>query len=32
MKILNGEIKEGHTITVDTTGPEGRRLDFKVSK
>ena len=32
MKILNGEIKEGHTITIGTTGPEGRRLDFKVSK
>jgi len=29
MKILNGEIKEGDKITIDVTGPEGRKLDFK---
>jgi ATP-dependent Clp protease ATP-binding subunit ClpB len=32
MKLLNGEIKEGDTVTVDVTGPEGRLLDFKVKK
>jgi len=30
MKLLNGEIKEGDTVQVDATGPEGRVLDFKV--
>ncbi|MCL5072890.1 MAG: ATP-dependent chaperone ClpB [Actinobacteria bacterium] len=29
MKILSGEIKEGDKITIDVTGPEGRKLDFK---
>jgi ATP-dependent Clp protease ATP-binding subunit ClpB len=29
MKILNGEIKEGDKVTIDVTGPEGRKLDFK---
>jgi len=31
MKILNGEIKEGDRVKIDATGPEGRKLDFKVS-
>ena len=30
MKILNGEIKEGSRIKIDVTGPEGKKLDFKV--
>ena len=30
MKLLNGEVKEGDTILLDVTGPEGRVLDFKV--
>jgi ATP-dependent Clp protease ATP-binding subunit ClpB len=30
MKILNGDIKEGDKVKVDVTGPEGRKLDFKV--
>jgi ATP-dependent Clp protease ATP-binding subunit ClpB len=32
MKLLNGEIKEGDTIIIDVTGPEGRMLDFRVKK
>jgi ATP-dependent Clp protease ATP-binding subunit ClpB len=31
MKILNGEIKEGDTVLIGTTGPEGKKLDFKIS-
>jgi len=30
MKLLNGEIKEGDTVQVDATGPEGRVLDFNI--
>jgi len=30
MKILNGEVKEGNKVIIDTTGPEGRKLDFKI--
>ncbi len=30
MKILNGEIKEGNTVIIDTTGPEDKKLDFKI--
>jgi ATP-dependent Clp protease ATP-binding subunit ClpB len=30
VKILNGEIKEGSKVIIDTTGPEGRKLDFKI--
>jgi ATP-dependent Clp protease ATP-binding subunit ClpB len=30
MKLLNGEVKEGDTVLIDVTGPEGRVLDFKV--
>jgi len=29
MKLLNGEIKEGDTVSIDVTGPEGRVLEFK---
>jgi len=29
MKLLNGEIKEGDTVVIDVTGPEGRVLEFK---
>jgi ATP-dependent Clp protease ATP-binding subunit ClpB len=29
MKLLNGEIKEGDKVTIDVTGPDGRKLDFK---
>jgi len=32
LKLLNGEIKEGDSVKVDVTGPEGRILDFKVKK
>jgi ATP-dependent Clp protease ATP-binding subunit ClpB len=32
LKLLNGEIKEGDSVKVDVTGPEGRVLDFKVRK
>ncbi|MEA2015775.1 MAG: ATP-dependent chaperone ClpB [Actinomycetota bacterium] len=32
LKLLNGEIKEGDTVKVDVTGPEGRVLSFKVKK
>ena len=28
MKLLNGEIKEGNTVQIDVTGPDGRVLDF----
>jgi ATP-dependent Clp protease ATP-binding subunit ClpB len=31
MKILNGEIKEGNTVIISTTGPEDKKLDFKIS-
>jgi ATP-dependent Clp protease ATP-binding subunit ClpB len=30
MKILNGDIKEGDKVKLDVTGPEGRKLSFKV--
>ena len=30
MKLLSGEVKEGDTVLIDVTGPEGRVLDFKV--
>ncbi len=30
MKLLNGEVKEGDTVLIDVTGPEGRVLDFKI--
>jgi len=30
MKLLNGEVKEGATVLIDVTGPEGRVLDFKI--
>ncbi len=30
MKILNGDIKDGDKVLIDTTGPEGKVLDFKV--
>jgi len=30
MKLLNGEIKEGNTVHIDVTGPDGRVLDFSV--
>jgi len=29
LKLLNGEVKEGDTVIIDVTGPEGRVLDFK---
>ncbi len=32
MKLLNGEIKEGDTVYIDVTGPEGRVLEFKTKK
>lgn len=32
MKLLNGEIKEGNTVHIDVTGPDGRVLDFMVKK
>ena len=32
MKILNGEIKEGDTVFISTTGPEGKKLSFEVRK
>ncbi len=32
MKLLNGEIKEGNTVHIDVTGPDGRVLDFVVKK
>jgi ATP-dependent Clp protease ATP-binding subunit ClpB len=32
MKMLNGEILEGDTVSIGTTGPEGKRLSFKVSR
>jgi len=31
MKLLNGEVKEGDSIRIDVTGPEGRKLDFKIN-
>jgi ATP-dependent Clp protease ATP-binding subunit ClpB len=31
MKLLNGEVKEGDSIIIDVTGPEGRKLDFKIN-
>jgi len=30
VKLLNGEVKEGDNIIIDVTGPEGRKLTFKV--
>ncbi len=32
IKLLNGEIKEGDTVYIDVTGPEGRVLEFKTKK
>ncbi|MCJ7666118.1 MAG: AAA family ATPase, partial [Actinobacteria bacterium] len=32
IKLLNGEIKEGDTVSIDVTGPEGRVLEFKTKK
>jgi ATP-dependent Clp protease ATP-binding subunit ClpB len=32
MKLLNGEIKEGDKVRIDTTGPENRKLDFKLQE
>jgi ATP-dependent Clp protease ATP-binding subunit ClpB len=32
MKMLNGEILEGGTVFIGTTGPEGKRLSFKVGQ
>ncbi len=32
MKLLNGEIKEGDTIYIDVTGPEGKGLEFKTKR
>ncbi len=32
MKLLSGEVREGDTVIVDVTGPEGKLLDFKVKK
>jgi len=32
VKLLNGEVKEGDNIIIDVTGPEGRKLVFKVGK
>jgi len=32
MKLLNGEIKEGDTIYIDVTGPEGKVLEFKTKR
>ncbi len=32
MKLLNGEVKEGDTVHIDVTGPDGRVLDFMVKK
>jgi ATP-dependent Clp protease ATP-binding subunit ClpB len=32
VKLLNGEVKEGDNIMIDVTGPEGRKLVFKVGK
>jgi len=29
IKLLNGGIKEGDTVSIDVTGPEGRVLEFK---
>jgi len=31
MKLLNGEVKEGDSIRIAVTGPEGRKLDFKIN-
>ena len=31
MKLLNVEVKEGDSIAIDVTGPEGRKLDFKIN-
>ncbi len=31
MKLLNGEVKEGDSIRIDVTGPEGGKLDFKIN-
>ena len=31
MKILNGEIKEGNTVVIATTGQEDKKLDFKIN-
>ncbi|MHB1347256.1 MAG: ATP-dependent chaperone ClpB [Candidatus Humimicrobiaceae bacterium] len=32
LKILNGEILEGDTVLISTTGPEGKKLSFTVKK
>lgn len=32
IKLLNGEIKEGDTVSIDVTGPEGRALEFKTKQ
>ena len=32
MKLLNSEIKEGDTVSIDVTGPEGRVLGFKTKR
>ncbi len=32
VKLLNGEVKEGDNIIIDVTGPEGRKLVFKVGR
>jgi ATP-dependent Clp protease ATP-binding subunit ClpB len=32
MKLLSGEIKEGDAVSVSTTGPEGKKLSFKVKR
>ena len=32
IKLLNGEIKEGDTVSIDVTGPEGRVLEFKTKR
>ena len=32
IKLLNGEIKEGDTVSIDVTGPEGRVLEFKTKQ
>jgi len=32
MMILNGEIKEGDTVVIGTTGPEDKKLSFKVKE
>lgn len=32
MKLLSGEIKEGDHVIIDVTGPEGRKLAFRVGR